>query len=303
MTNDTTPQGRLIMAVTAVLAGLFMMLVVPFFAVKTLNPALHSLVEVFQVQQPQGVWDTPVRILNITFHVWIGLSFFGGAALLILANYIHKGENWSRPIALGLLSIPSIGGMTMSIPWTVLVMRDSFGTPIKAGIPPSLYIMIGGLVAYFIMLLTEKADWKMKVNQIVVFTVLGVVAGFIFMNAQHGARFFLGRISAPFIEGTESNPELFLGGFVLYAASALFPLAIGLLAARKRVGWHVGLLAGIVTFTAQFLAYLDRAAINQASAVEWLRGSLFSIVLLAVLLIPAIKSRLYDEPGSKNLSL
>ncbi|MFA5536914.1 MAG: hypothetical protein WDA53_07075, partial [Bacillota bacterium] len=216
MTNDTTQSGRLVMAVTAVLMGLFMMFAVPYLAINTLNPALHGLVDVFQIQQPDGVWDTPVGILNSTFHLWIGLIFFGGAALLLLANYIRNDAKWARPVALGILAIPSIGGMAMSIPWMVLVMRDAWGTPIKAGLPPSVFIMIAGLIGYFIMLLTEKADKKTKINQIVVFTVIGLVAGFIFMNAQHGVRFFLGRPSAPFVEAVESNPELFLGGFGLY---------------------------------------------------------------------------------------
>jgi len=300
MTNLTTSRGRLIMAVTSVLAGLFMMFAVPFLAVQTLNPALHSLVEVFQVQQPNGVWDTPVPILNVTYHVWIGLSFFGGAALLILAKYIWLGEKWARPVALGILAIPSIGGMTMTIPWTVLVMRDAFGTPTDAGMPPALIIMTIGLIAYYIVLLTEKAEWRTKVAQIVVFTMLGVVAGFIFMNAQHGVRFFLGRPSAPFIEGTESNPQLFLGGFVLYAASILFPLAIGFLAARKRQGWHLALLASIVTFAAQLITYFDRVAVKPTSSVEWMKGSLLSLSLLIILLIPFFKNRLFDQPTDND---
>jgi len=299
MTNVTTSRGRLIMAVTSVLAGLFMMLAVPYLATQTLNEALHSLVEVFQVKYPDGVWDTPVPILTYGYNIWIGLMFFGGAALLILAKYIWQGEKWARPAALGILSMPSIGGLTMTVPWLVLV--TGIGKP---GMAPALYIMTVGLIAYYIMLLTEKADWKTKTTQIVVFSMIGLVGGFITMNAQHGVRYFLGRSSYPFLEANESNPELFLGGFVLFTATMLFPLAIGLLAARKRNGWHLALLASLVTFASQFITYLDRlAATSSGESAEWLKGSLMSLALLIILLIPFFKNRLFDQPTDDSEAL
>src|SRR5574340_433721 len=79
MNQETTKLGRTIMAVMAVLVGLFLMFISPYIVMDALNPALHRLVDVFQVQDPDGVWDTPVAILTATFHIWLALFVFAGA--------------------------------------------------------------------------------------------------------------------------------------------------------------------------------------------------------------------------------
>lgn len=293
MTNKTTPGGRTLLAIIAVIVGLFLMFIAPFITVNALNPALHRLVEVFQVQEPNGVWDTPVGILSATFHFWMALFVFAGATLVVIAKDIRAENNWARPLALALYAIPSVGGMTMVIPWLVLVMGDAMGNKNpSAGAPAALPIMLVGLAAYFITLLTEKAEPKTKLAQVVVFAALGIVGGMVWMNAQHGVRYFLGRSSAPFFEAGESNPELFLGGIVMYAAVSLFILAIGFLAARKEFGWYMGMVVAIVTFVAAFLAFLDRVAVNPVAAQEWMRGALLSAVLVVILVLPFFKKNL-----------
>ncbi|MCB9444422.1 MAG: hypothetical protein H6669_09315 [Ardenticatenaceae bacterium] len=291
MTQETTQKGRTFMAVVIGLAGLFLLFLAPFIAVKALNTPLHRLVEVFQVQDPEGVWDTPVGILTSTYYVWIGLFVFAGAALVMIANDVRVNKPWARPLALMLLSIPSIGGLTMTIPWMVLVMTDALGNNNPAaGAPPAIPIMAVGLVAYFIVLLTEKSARSTKIAQVVVFAMLGLVGGFVWMNAQHGVRYF---ISAPVYlraEAGGSNPELFYGGFVNYAAVMLFVPAIGLLAARKESGWYLAMIGAILTFAAAFLSYIDRMGVNPAAAIEWLRGALLSAVLLVILVIPFFKN-------------
>ncbi|MCI0520421.1 MAG: hypothetical protein L0Z70_09230 [Chloroflexi bacterium] len=301
MSQETTPNQRLLMALVAVLLGLFLIFIAPFIAVRALNTPLHRLVEVFQVQEPDGVWDTPVKILTATYYVWMTFFVFAGAALLVIANDIRKGVKWARPLALALLSIPSIGGMTMTIPWLVLVMGDALGNKNPdAGVPPALSIMGLGLLGYFIVLLAEKADWKTKLAQVVVFTTTGVVGGFVWMNAQHGVRYFSKLPSAPFMEASESVPELFLGGYVNYAAVLLLIPAIGLMAARKRAGLQLALVGALVTFAVALLAFLDRVALNPVAAQEWLRGALLSAVMAAVLVIPFFSQRILGEKGASE---
>lgn len=285
------------MAVTSVLMGLFLIFYAPYLMVAGLNPALHNLVEYFQVEFPDGVWDTPVAILNVTFHIWMGVGVVAGAVLLVIVKDLYNGSKTARAITLGIMSIPSIGGMAMVVPWLVLVL------PLDGGYPPTLTILILGLIGYYIILFTEKSDWKMKVSQFAVFTSLGIVGGYIYVNAQHGVRYFNGRLSAPFIESTESNPELFLGGYLLYIISILFPIAIGMLGMRSKRGWQVAVVAGIVTFAVQFLAYVDRTVSGTASAKEWLEGAILSLFLLVILFIPFFKNRLVDNSDEvKNVS-
>lgn len=290
MTNETTRTGRLVMTIVVVLVGIFLMFSSPFITIDALNPALHRLVEVFQPAEPDGVWDTPVKILSATFHAWMALFVFAGALLVLIAKDIYADKKWARPLALALLAIPSVGGMTFVIPHLVLVMSGPGGTKNpQAGVPVGLPIMLIGLIGYFIVLLTEKADWKTKVAQVVTFGALGVVGGMVFMNAQHGVRHFMHNPSLPFFETEYSNPELFLGGYVMYAAVALFIVAIGLLAGRKESGWYTGMVVGIVTFVAAFLTFVDR--MNVASGQEWLRGAMLSLVLIVILVIPFFKDR------------
>ncbi len=294
MTNETTKTGRIVMAIVAVLVGIFLMFSAPFITVDQLNLALHRLVEVFQPIDPNGVWDTPVKILSATFHVWMALFVFAGALLVLIAKDIYADKKWARPLALALMAVPSIGGMTFVIPHMVLVIGGPNGTSNpEAGMPPSMPIMLIGLAGYFITLLTEKADWKTKAAQVVVFTALGVVGGMVFMNAQHGVRHFMHNPSLPFFETEYSNPELFLGGYVMYAAVALFIVAIYLLAARKESGWYAGMTVGIVTFVAAFLTFVDR--MNVASGQEWLRGAMLSLALVAILVIPFFKKNVLGE--------
>ena len=64
-------------------------------------------------------------------------------------------------------------------------------------------------------------------------------------------------------------------------------------AARKESGWYVAMIAGIVTFAAAFLAFVDRY--NVPSGQEWLRGAMLSAVFIAILVIPWFRKRIYGE--------
>ena len=286
MTHETTQTQRTIMAVVAVLGGLFMIIVEPYLMVATLNPCLHALAE-YYVPQKGHTWESPIPILSVTFSVWMAASVFAGVLLLIIAYNIYKGDRWARPVALGAFAIPSIGGMTMTIPWVVLVLGGGGIANTGSGPAPSMPIMFVGLACYFLILLLEKADWKLRVSNIVVFTALGVVAGMVFMNAQHGGRFFMARESAPFFEPNESVPELILGGYVNYASVTLFVLSIPLLAMRKRLGWYMAMVAALTTAAVSLISYIDRAS------SEWMQGAILSLGMAAVLVIPFFKSRLH----------
>lgn len=171
-------------------------------------------------------------------------------------------------------------------------MQDALGNKNPdAGMPAAMLIGLIGLIGYFIMLLTEKADAKTKIAQVVTFGALGVIDGMVFMNAQHGVRHFL--TQAPFYEASHSNPELFLGGFVMYAAVALFFVAIWLMAARNKTGWYFGMITAVTTLVAALLAFIDRY--NVPSGQEWLRGAMLSAILVAILAIPWFKNRVFGE--------
>jgi len=87
---------------------------------------------------------TAPQIVITFFPFWTGLSMAAGIALMLIALPIYKGERWARPMAIGLLVIPSITGAYLSGP----VMF--FG---QSAVRNFVAVMIIGLVPYFLVLL------------------------------------------------------------------------------------------------------------------------------------------------------
>jgi len=197
MFNKTTQLQRTILAVTAVLAGLFMMYLAPTMGMKTLKLALENVMERLIPFDPD--FYPAVPILGATYGVWFVLLYLGGALSLVIAKKVYDGEEWARGTLMGLFAIPSVAGMTMFIPWMVLVVSDYSNGPV-AGIlpppenlpaPPVLPVMLFGLIFYFVALLTDGDTIKNKILKIIPYTAIGVVAGMVFMNGQHGVRYFI----------------------------------------------------------------------------------------------------------------
>ena len=195
--KETTKNQRLIAAVVAVAVGLYLLFIAPTQAMYTLKLALRSVMTRLIPFDPD--FYTAVPILGITFEIWILLFTFGGALLLLMAYKIFKGSLEARAAGLGVAAIASVAGMTMFIPWMVLIVSDYSNGPVP-GIapppadvvkaPPVLMIMVIGLIAYFTFLLMDKDSIKNKFLKVIVYTGIGVVAGMVFMNAQHGVRYF-----------------------------------------------------------------------------------------------------------------
>ncbi|KAA3614144.1 MAG: hypothetical protein D8M58_18290 [Calditrichaeota bacterium] len=198
MFNETTKTQRIIMGVTAVIAGIFMMYFAPTQGMQTLKIALENVMERLIPFDPD--FYPAVPILGATYSIWMVLLWLTGAFAIVLAKKVYDGEEWARSTMLGIVAIPSVAGMTMLIPWMVLVVSDYSNGPV-AGIlpppeglskmPPVLWTMVFGLIFYYVFLLADKDDLKNKALKIIPYTFLGVVAGMVFMNGQHGVRYFI----------------------------------------------------------------------------------------------------------------
>jgi len=198
MFNKTTKLQRTILAATAVVAGLFMMYLAPTMGMKTLKIALENVMERLIPFDPD--FYPAVPILGATYGFWIIALYLGGAISIVIAKKVYAGEEWARGTMLGLFAIPSVAGMTMLIPWMVLVVSDYSNGPV-AGIlpppahistmPPVLWTMVFGLVFYYIALLADEDTIKNKFLKLIPFTAVGIVAGMVFMNGQHGVRYFI----------------------------------------------------------------------------------------------------------------
>ena len=311
MTESQIPKNNFIIIIANVVLGLFFLIFAPFLANASLNKPLHRLVEVYQPTQPNGAWFSPVKILTVTYLIWIALYIYAGAALIVLAKFIYEEKEWAYPSSLTLYAIPSIGGMTMTIPWIVLVLNgpvpgttDSVSSEYGekgAGMAPAVWIMLLGLLGYYLVLFLmpgkdkskEGLDWQRIISKVLVFTMLGVLAGFTWMNAQHGVRFFLERDGQPFMDSKYSNPEMFLGGYLMYTTVLFFLLSIYFLGAKKEVGIWIGVGVTIITTAVNFIVFIDR--IDMPSGQDWLRGALLSLFTLILLLVPWIQKGVLEQ--------
>lgn len=198
MLNNTTKTQRIIMAVTAIIAGIFMMYVAPTQGMQTLKIALENVMERLIPFDPD--FYPAVPILGVTYGIWMVLLFLAGAFSIVLAKKVYDGEYWARGTMLGLSAIPAVAGMTMLIPWMVLVVSDYSTGPVAgimpppegiATMPPVLWTMVFGLLFYFVFLFMDQDTIKNKILKLIPYTFLGVVAGMVFMNGQHGVRYFI----------------------------------------------------------------------------------------------------------------
>jgi hypothetical protein len=198
MFNETTKTQRTVMAVTAIIAGVLMMYLFPTLGMKTLKIALREVMERLIPFDPD--FYPAVPILGATYSIWFVLLWLGGAFAIVISKQIYEGKHWARSFMLGLSAIPAVAGMTMWIPWMVLVVSDYSNGPVPGIIPPPewatpaapvLPVMIFGLVFYYIFLLMDQSSWKEKILRLIPYTYLGIVAGMVFMNGQHGVRYFI----------------------------------------------------------------------------------------------------------------
>ena len=332
MTSETTKTQRIIITIVAIIGGLYLMLLAPTQAMQTLKIALDQVL--LRLVPHDADFYPAVPILTVTFSAWIIAFVFAGAMLLVLAKKLYEGVKWARALSLGLLAIPAVAGMTMMIPWFVLVLAEypEKGVPPHTinGMPPAMPIILLGLLFYFIILFADQDTLKNKALKLIPFTALGIVSGMVFMNGQHGVRYFI-HIPGEFVTGADGliaanpTPPPFtsaLAHFItnldhldwqnfemvsekaVYSPQTLALLLGGFLLYIASVLLIVSIpLMAMKNKTGWYIATATTLATVVVSfqgfivrhSTEWLQGGLLSTVLLAILLIPAFKQFLIEK--------
>ncbi|MBV6465292.1 MAG: hypothetical protein PGMFKBFP_00567 [Anaerolineales bacterium] len=332
MKNETTKTHRLVMTIVAVVGGLYLMLLAPTQAMQTLKIALDQVI--LRLIPYDADFYPAVPILSTTFSVWIIAFVLAGAMLLILAKKIYEGVKWARAAALGLFAVPSVAGMTMMIPWFVLVLAEypEKGVPphTVSGMPPAMPILFVNLLFYFAILLADTDTLKNKALKLIPFTFLGIVSGMVFMNGQHGVRYFIhipgnfatnanGLIVAnptpppftsPLAHFITNLDHLDWQTFEMVSEKAIYsPQTLALLLG----GFLLYIASALLIVSIPLMAMKNKAGWYIATtaalatavvsfqgfivrhSTEWLQGGMLSAVLLAVLLIPAFKQFLIEK--------
>jgi hypothetical protein len=332
MVKETTKTQRTLMMVVAILGGIYLLALAPTQAMQTLKIALD---QAFTRLIPHDADFYPaVPVLTATYSAWIVLFVFAGAMALVIAKKIQDGSYWARALALEIFAIPAVAGMTMVIPWFVLVLAEypEKGVPAAtiSGMPPASPILFIGLLIYFIILFADTDTLKNKLQKLVPFTLLGVVSGMVFMNGQHGVRYFI-HIPGNFMKDANglivANPDPVpftspLSSYItnldhldwrtfelihespVYSPQTLALLLGGFLLYVSSVLLLVSIplvamkkKAGwyIAASTALATAFVSFQGYFVRHSMEWMQGGMLSLLLFVILILPVFKKHLIEE--------
>ncbi|MCU0486958.1 MAG: hypothetical protein MUC85_12710 [Anaerolineales bacterium] len=283
----STPQRtRQIVAAIIIVAAILMIVLVPFMGFDMVNPivtAQQARIEKFYAENnPQApLLELTVWLVSFFYPFWSTMTVIAGIGLLVLVLPLYRGERWTRGLVLILASFPAIGGAYMLVPWMNFIGSE------KGGFPPSVVMMMVGLIPYFALLLLEKVDLHQKIVDFAVFLMLGVTAAENFANGHAAFRILYGHPKRPlFAEGIAIT---YFGWLTLWVAWILLTISIYHLGMKKKSGWYMALIAALVTVVGSGATHYVRHATN-----DYLYGALMGLSIVVMLVLPYFKKRLVE---------
>jgi len=279
--KETSQTNRLILAILAIVVGLFMIAVTPFLIQTSLERVLSAL-QIVSAEKP--AYASGILLFSYAFPFYRGLIFIGGIALLWLARPIYKGEEWTYPVALLASAFPSTGGMFMFMPYVSFV--DGFPIPMA--------ISFVGLIFFWSLILLRNVDKWLKWGQFLALTFVGMLTTHAFIVGIGNLRTLLTRPEKPMYNG--------LGWWVLswsqpiqWICVILLFIAIYQLAARKFSGWWLALVSVSSLVAIDIPMQIIRLTMTDSTSWDYTYGLPVIIGLLFVLLFPKFKQALIAE--------
>ncbi|KAF0106741.1 MAG: hypothetical protein FD146_2333 [Anaerolineaceae bacterium] len=279
---ENTPKNvRLILAILAVVVGIFMIAVAPFLIQTSLEKVLTEL-SIVAAEKP--AYASGILLFSYFFPLYRGLIYIGGIALLLLARSIYQGKEWAYPVALLAAAFPSAGGMFMFMPYVSFV--DGFPIP--------MVVSMVGLTFFWSLILLRKVDKWVKWGQFLALTFAGMLTTHAFIVGIGNLRTLLTRPDKPFYDG--------LGWWVLawsqpiqWICAVLLFVAIYQMAARKFSGWWLALVSVTSLAAIDIPMQIIRLTMTESTAWDYTYGLPMIIGLLFVLLFPKFKAALIKE--------
>ncbi len=238
-----------------------------------------------EVKKAPLIEDTPY-LVSFFYPFWLALSMFGGVVILVIAKSFYEGKKWSRGVALLATSIPSMGGAYMLIPWINFV---GFGK----GFPFPIAVALFGLVPYFTILLAEKAEAMTKLANSMVFLALGVTGAHSFTIGHASLRFQWMHPARPL--WPEGMWVLWISTQFMWLGTICLVLAIYFFGAKKRTGWYLALIGGLVVTIANTWAEIVRG-----TGSDYLLGAIFGLIVIVLMLVPFFRDHIFDTPAAST---
>lgn len=272
-----------ILAVLAVIVGLFMIVVAPFLIQTSVERVVSALTKI-SMEKP--AYASGIQIFSNLFPIYRGLIFIGGVILVLLAIPIAKGKKWTYPVSLLAAAFPSAGGMFMMMPYVSFI----------EGFPLPTVIAIVGLVFFWTSILLCNSDKWMKWGQFLSLTFAGMLTTHALITGTGNLRMLLTRPEKPMFDG--------LGVWVLswsapiqWICAILLFIAIYQLAAHKAAGWWLALIAAFSLLLMDVSLQITRLTMTTSTAWDYSYGLPVLIGLLFTLLFPKFKVNLLTTQG------
>ena len=279
--KETPQTKRLILAILAVVVGVFMITIAPFLIQTSLERVLTEL-QIVSAQKP--AYASGIPLFSYAFPLYRGLIFIGGIALLLLARPIYRGEEWTFPVALLASAFPSAGGMFMFMPYVSFV--DGFPIPMA--------VSIVGLIFFWSLILLRNVDKWVKWGQFLALTFAGMLTTHAFIVGIGNLRTLMTRPEKPMYNG--------LGTWVLawsqpiqWICVILLFIAIYQIAARKYSGWWLALVSVTSLTAIDVPMQIIRLTMTDSTALDYTYGMPVMLGMFIVLLMPKFKNALIHE--------
>lgn len=279
--KETSQTKRSILAVLAVIVGLFMIAVAPFLIQTSIERVVTEL-QIVSAQKP--AYASGIPLFSYAFPLYRGLIFIGGIALLLLARPIYHGEEWTFPVALLASAFPSAGGMFMFMPYVSFV--DGFPIPMA--------VSIVGLIFFWSLILLRNVDKWIKWGQFLALTFAGMLSTHAFIVGIGNLRTLMTRPEKPMYDG--------LGIWVLawsqpiqWICVILLFIAIYKIAERKFSGWWLALVSVTSLTAIDVPMQIIRLTMTDSTALDYTYGMPVMLGMFIVLLMPKFKNALIHE--------
>jgi hypothetical protein len=274
--HEVTPTSRKVIAILAAVFGIFGAFIVPILVRATFNSLVDKLTRLM-VEDPH--FAKAPMMLTIWFVGMVGITAAASVTLLVTVYPLWKGYSWAWPVALSCVSLPTIFAVIEILPFVVHMGRP----------PITVAVLLFGLATYWAILMLKKGAPGEKIYRFFAFTLLGVVAGHINVLTMHGFKGILDRPESPLFMDVDHA----IYGFeapMNFIAMIMCILAIPLLAARRELGWWLGVIAGSIVVVANLPTHLIRM-----NTSDFIVASLLGLGLIVSLVIPASRKALLDK--------
>jgi len=292
MLSETPQKTRLVIMIVMVVAALITIFAEPLLVEQTLPQVIKGQQAKYEKlsnsddpelkTKAELIKDTPY-LVSFFYPFWMGLGFVGAIVVLVVSRAYYRGEKWARGVALLCFAMPAMGGAYMLVP---AINFTGFGPYVIN----MMVISLLGLIPYFTILLAEKSDLMQKVIHFFVFLFLGIQGAHSFANGHASLRIQWMHPARPvWPEGTW---VLWLGTQAMWWGTIAVILAILFLGMRKKTGWYLAMIGGLVTTIANFWVHLVRGTTS-----DYILGGSLGLIIVILALVPAFKERLFDEPA------